>query len=112
MTTDLAQGVQRVPNTATVDEVDAVLEEHGHVIIEELVAPETIDRLIAEMEMQPHIDATAFGESEGFGVKTRRTGRLIERSETARSLIMHPLVQGVLRKHMAHAYSYHGATLT
>lgn len=109
MTKVLDQGVQRVPNTVAVNEAAAVLREHGHVIIEELVTREVMEKLVAEL--QPHIDATPFGENAGFGEKTRRTGRLIERSPTARSLVMNPLVQGVLRQQLSHAHSVQlGAT--
>ena len=102
-------GLQRVPNTASVEEVAAILKEHGHVVIEELVSRETMEQLGAEM--QPHLDATPLGSNEGFGLKTRRTGRLIERSPTGRSLVMHPLVQGVIHKHLGHAHSIQlGAT--
>lgn len=102
-------GIQRMPNSASVDEVAAALQEHGHVIIEELVSRETMQQLVAEM--QPHIDATPFGANEGFGLKTRRTGRLVERSPTGRSMVMHPLVQGVMHKHLGHSFSIQlGAT--
>lgn len=102
-------GLERVPNSAPVEQVAAILKEHGHVIIEELATRETMEQLVAEL--QPHIEATPLGSNEGFGLKTRRTGRLIERSSTARSLVMHPLVQGVMHKHLGHAHSIQlGAT--
>ena len=93
-----AVGVQRVCNTASVDDIVAILQEYGHVIVEELVTPERMEQLVAEM--RPHIDATPLGGNEGFGLNTRRTGRLIERSPTGRSLVMHPLVQGVMHKYL------------
>ena len=88
--------------TMTVEEVAAILKEHGQVIIKELVTRETMGQVVAEL--QPHIEATALGSNEGFGLKTRRTDRLIERSPTARSLVMHPLVQGLLHSALRHAH--------
>ena len=88
--------------TMTVEEIAAILKEHGHVIIKELVTRETMGQVVAEL--QPHIEATALGSNEGFGLKTRRTDRLIERSPTARSLVMHPLVQGLLHSALRHAH--------
>lgn len=63
---------------------------------------ETMGQVVAEL--QPHIEATALGSNEGFGLKTRRTDRLIERSPTARSLVMDPLVQGLLHSALRHAH--------
>lgn len=109
MAQDKTLQLQRVPNTISVEDAAAIMQEHGHVIIEELVTRETMQQLVSEL--QPHIDATPLGSNEGFGLKTRRTGRLIERSPTGRTLVMHPLVQGILRKHMEHAHSIQlGAT--
>jgi ectoine hydroxylase-related dioxygenase (phytanoyl-CoA dioxygenase family) len=93
--------VQRLSNTATVDEATEVVREHGHVVIDELVAAGVMARLVEEM--QPYIDESPYGENEGFGRKTRRTGRLIARSATARDLVMHPLTLGVARSFLSNA---------
>ena len=37
--------LNRLPNTATVEEVSASLKEHGYVIIDELVSAEVMDKL-------------------------------------------------------------------
>ena len=46
----------------TVEEVAAILKEHGQVIIKELVTSETMGQVVAEL--QPHIEATALGSNE------------------------------------------------
>lgn len=94
----------RLPNTATTEEVSAALKEHGYVIIDELVTPETMDK-IAE-EMAPHINTTPFGEDKFLGFQTQRTGAMIYRSETSRELVMNPLVLGTAAKHLSQASTF------
>jgi ectoine hydroxylase-related dioxygenase (phytanoyl-CoA dioxygenase family) len=79
------------------------MDEHGHVIIDELAPSELMDRIEADME--PYLEATAFCEHEGLGLRTRRTGRLIARSPAARELIMGDLYLGLLRRRLSHAKS-------
>lgn len=93
-------GLQHVSKTATVEEAAEVVREHGHVIIDELATPEAMDELVSEM--QPYIDASAWGERP-WGYKSRRTGRLIERSKVARELVTNPLVLGLAQTMLAHA---------
>ncbi len=80
--------------TATADEVAAALAADGCVIVDELVSPTVMDALRAELE--PYLEATAFGPDDFSGHHTRRTGALIARSPTARDLVMHPLVLGTV----------------
>lgn len=96
--------LNRLPNTATLEEVSASLKAHGYVIIDELVSPEVMDQVAAEMA--PHIQSTPFGEDKFVGFSTQRTGAMILRSETSRDLIMHPLVVGVAGKHLEQASTF------
>lgn len=96
--------LNRLPNTATSEQVSASLKEHGYVIIDELVSPEVMDKVAAEMA--PHIDTTPRGEDNFLGFKTQRTGAMIYRSETSRDLIMHPLVIGTAAKHLSQASTF------
>ncbi|MEV0048320.1 phytanoyl-CoA dioxygenase family protein [Nocardia rhamnosiphila] len=99
--TDGSAALQRLPDTATVEEVSAVLREHGHVIIENLASSETIDQIIHET--QPYTDASTYGNAHFTGTKTRRTGRLIARSPKVRELVMNPLVLGAARNFLSHS---------
>lgn len=96
--------LNRLPNTATVEEVSASLKEHGYVIIDELVSAEVMDKVAAEMS--PYIETTPFGEDKFLGFKTQRTGAMILRSETSRDLITNPLVVGVAGKHLSKASTF------
>lgn len=96
--------LNRLPNTATVEEVSASLKEHGYVIIDELVSAEVMDKVAAEMS--PYIETTPFGEDKFVGFKTQRTGAMILRSETSRDLITNPLVVGVAGKHLSKASTF------
>lgn len=91
------------PTTARAD-ITAALRSDGAVIIDHVVSPETIDRLLGEL--QPHIDATPYSGDDFGGRLTKRTGALIARSETARDLVMHPLVRSVVGDVLGHATNH------
>jgi ectoine hydroxylase-related dioxygenase (phytanoyl-CoA dioxygenase family) len=96
--------LNRLPNTASVAEVSASLKEHGYVIIDELVAPEVMDKIADEMG--PYINDTPYGEDNFLGHHTQRTGAMIARSETSRDLITHPLITGVAGNHLSKASTF------
>ncbi len=75
--------------------VAATLREHGYAIVEELVAPDLLDRL--DTEFADGLSATATGPDEFSGRNTRRFGSLIARSPAARELITHPLVLAAIK---------------
>jgi Phytanoyl-CoA dioxygenase (PhyH) len=75
-------------------EIAKVLTEDGCVIIAGLFAPEVMDQVRAEIE--PYLDATDGGGTDFLGRRTRRTGALIARSPTARSLMTHPVLLDTL----------------
>ena len=83
---------------ACTDESDAIddfdqdvlnaLDNHGFVVIENLVDATDCDQLVAEM--RPYIDATPHG-LHGLG-GTRRVGALVARSPASHKLIAHPAI--------------------
>lgn len=91
--------LQHLPNSATVEEATEVVREHGHVIIDALVAPSVMDEIVADM--QPYIDVTPFSENEWFGNGSQRIGNLIARSRAGRELVMNPWALGVARNVLA-----------
>jgi ectoine hydroxylase-related dioxygenase (phytanoyl-CoA dioxygenase family) len=96
--------VRHLPNTATGEQIAAILAEDGAVIVDQVVAPEVMDAVAAEM--RPYMDKTAFGPDEFAGKRTRRTGGLIARSPKARELVMNPLVLAACGKVLGHATSF------
>lgn len=86
--------LMRLPASTTAEEATACLKEHGYVIIEQRASNHQMDRV--QQEIAPYLERTAFGTSDVTGQLTRRTGRLIARSATARELIMDPLVLQVV----------------
>lgn len=95
------QRIHHLPKTASVKEAATVLREHGHVVIDELVAPEVMELLMADL--QPYLDKTPFTENEGFTQGSQRIGCLIARSAVGRELVMNPLVLGVVKNMLSHA---------
>lgn len=105
ITTELGMSLLHLPHTATPQEVVAAVKSHGYVIVDSLAPTATMDQLQAELS--PFIEQTPFGTSEQTGKLTRRTGSLIARSQTARSLIMNPLVLAVCDACLPSDVGYH-----
>ncbi|MCK7622987.1 phytanoyl-CoA dioxygenase family protein [Streptomyces sp. RS10V-4] len=85
----------RFPKDAALDDIMHSMRVNGYAVVENVLPPETVDALLAEMT--PYIDATPFGPDAFAGQKTKRTGSLVARSATGRELITHPLCTGVAR---------------
>ena len=93
--------VQHLPNTVTIEEAAAVIAEHGHVIIDQLVPASVMDQVLTDM--QPIMEAKSFSENEWFGNGCQRVGNLVAHSPTGRDLVMNPLVLGAVKKVLGHA---------
>jgi hypothetical protein len=86
--------VRAVGDTSTPEEIATVLREDGCVVISDLVAPGLMDQIA--IELQPYLAATDVGPDEFTGHATRRTGALIARSPSTRTLAAHPTILGTL----------------
>ena len=86
------------------DVVTEHLRTHGYAIVERVVDDATLDRLAAEAA--PFVEASEGGRDEYDGRRTRRTGALIARCPTARELVMHPSVTGVVARFLDHVTSF------
>ena len=82
--------VRAVGDTSTPEEIATVLREDGCVIISDLVPPELMDQIA--IELKPYLAATDLGPDEFTGHATRRTGALIARSPSTRTLVAHPTI--------------------
>ncbi|MEN2978276.1 phytanoyl-CoA dioxygenase family protein [Tistrella bauzanensis] len=84
--------VVHLPATATPDEINAALRDHGYAIVDNLVPADLMDRIDAEMA--PYVQDTLYGDDGFVGKHTKRTGAMIARSPAARELIMNPTALG------------------
>jgi ectoine hydroxylase-related dioxygenase (phytanoyl-CoA dioxygenase family) len=91
-------------------DIAAILREDGCVIISDLVSPRIMDQVTAELE--PYITATNSGQTEFLGHATRRTGALIARSPSARTLVAHPTILDTLDVVLGHQGSTFQVDLT
>ena len=74
-------------NDASPDQVLAELEENGAVIVKDLIRPDAVDQLNAEV--LPFVNRTPMGRDDFTGRSTKRTGALAARSAACRELIVH-----------------------
>ena len=91
--------IRHLPPTTTAADIAAALDVDGCVVVDDLAGAAEMDRLYAELA--PFVEVTPFGPDTFSGHRTRRTGGLIARSPSARELVMHPLVLGAARAHLA-----------
>ncbi len=96
--------VPHLPASASGEEVAAILERDGAVIVDQLISRQEMDAVAAEL--RPFIDATGFGPDDFSGRRTKRTGALVARSKKCRELVMNPLVMNTNRKVLGHATSF------
>jgi ectoine hydroxylase-related dioxygenase (phytanoyl-CoA dioxygenase family) len=82
--------VRTVGSDSTSTDIAKLLNEDGCVVIADLAPRQTMDQIQAELE--PYLAATCGGNTDFLGATTQRTGALIARSPTARSLITHPMI--------------------
>lgn len=92
-----------LPRTAQPDDVAAAVARYGYAIVEDLAPQSLLDNLAAEAA--PFIEASDAGRDVYDGLRTRRTGALIARCPSSRSLVMNPLVVATVRKFLSHATS-------
>src|ERR1700721_972747 len=82
--------VRTVGSDSLPADIAKVLNEDGCVVIADLASPETMDQIRAELDRPP--GPPSGGNTDFLGESTRRTGALIARSATSRSLITHPTI--------------------
>ena len=95
--------VRHLPSTASVEAVAEVLAADGCVVIDELVGPEVLDAL--EAELAPFMAKTPYGD-DFSGEHTRRTGGLVARAPSSHQLVMHPTVTGAVGSVLGHATTF------
>ena len=102
-----APALVHLPAGSTADEIHAVLERDGALVIDDLADVGLIDRITDEMAL--YVEATPPGSDDFSGRTTKRTGGLVGRSPASRELVQHPLILDVtgLLLHRAKAFQLH-----
>lgn len=85
-------GLQTLDPDCRVADIVAALDRDGACIIRNVLAPEMLTAL--EADVTPWIEQTKEGLDDWSGRKTKRTGGLIARCPTVRQIAMNPLVLG------------------
>jgi hypothetical protein len=81
-----------LPGTASLDEVIAVIERDGGVIVEDFLPPAIVAELKADL--LPQIEACSAGRDDFSGFRTRRMSALFAKSRRVADLVTHPLLLG------------------
>ncbi len=72
--------------TASSDEILAILQRDGALIVEDVLTPTQVEQV--RREITPYVQATEFGRDDFTGNRTTRTGALVARSPACRKLVM------------------------
>ncbi len=96
--------IVHLPAHTSIEEAYGVLERDGCVVIDGLMAPETIGAI--RQEMAPWLDGAPTGKDEFDGYQTRRAGTLVGRSPSSHEIILDPTVLGIANRALAHATNY------
>ncbi|MBM3585310.1 MAG: phytanoyl-CoA dioxygenase family protein [Alphaproteobacteria bacterium] len=90
-------GLRTVEPTTAVDDIMAILDRDGAVIVRLLLDPPTMARIHAELG--PYLTRAYLGEGEFWGRKTKRVAALVAKSRTfAEKVAPNPLLMAVMDK--------------
>jgi ectoine hydroxylase-related dioxygenase (phytanoyl-CoA dioxygenase family) len=76
--------------------IAASIAEHGYAIVQDMLAPDTLERL--RSELQPHLDAAEGGKEAFMGARTKRIGALLSRSAVSRDMALDPLLLDLVER--------------
>src|SRR5687768_4290266 len=82
----------RLPGAASLDEVVAVIERDGGVIVEDFVPPAIVAELKADL--LPKVEACSTGRDDFSGFRTRRMSNLFAKTRRVADVVTHPLLLG------------------
>ena len=85
--------VESLDRSASVEDIVSVLERDGVVAIRNIATPETMDRLLADLE--PALVREEPGGGEFFGYRSKRVGGIVARTPVFSELIVDPLLLGL-----------------
>lgn len=82
--------VESLDRSASVEDILSVLRRDGVAVIRNIAAPETMDRLLADIT--PLLDEEEPGGGEFFGHRSKRIGGIVSRTPVFSELIVDPLL--------------------
>jgi len=100
--------LKHLPADAPADQIAALLDSDGALILDAVLTPEQVAAVRAEID--PYVEATANGRDQFTGYATTRTGALVARSPACRELVMNSTILGacdVFLKRACDRYQLH-----
>jgi ectoine hydroxylase-related dioxygenase (phytanoyl-CoA dioxygenase family) len=85
-----------LPADAPIDDIMAVLDRDGALILDNVISPAEADAF--REELRPYVEATSPGRDGFTGRKTTRTGALVARSKTARAAVLDTRIRAICDK--------------
>ena len=85
-------GLTTLPGDASLDDVCAVVDRDGGVIVEDLVSAETLAGLWGDLG--PKLTGVGWGQDDFSGSRTRRVGAIFAHTRHAAEVVTHPLFFG------------------
>ena len=82
-------GLTKLANTSTVDEVVAAVERDGGVIVEGFLAPDVLEEI--KSDLMPRMNSKPLGDNEFTGFQTRRMSALFAYTRWMADIATHPL---------------------
>ena len=82
-----------LPADAAIEDIMAVLDRDGALILDDMLTPAEADALSAEI--RPYVEATEPGRDGFSGHKTTRTGALIARSPLSRKAVLDRRIRAI-----------------
>jgi ectoine hydroxylase-related dioxygenase (phytanoyl-CoA dioxygenase family) len=96
--------IPRLAPECSADDIDRELDEWGCCVIDEYLPPETMNEIVTEMT--PYAQGATMGVGAFEGIHTRRTGNIVARSETYRSIARADAVLAAGNHVLGHASSW------
>jgi len=97
--------IEHLDPSTSGEKIAELLARDGACIVDRVVGPQVLAQL--RSELAPYLDATATGTDGFSGRRTKRTGGLVARSQTAREIVQNPLVLDAVKATLTGATSFH-----
>ena len=90
--------IEHLPSSASTDDIVAIIERDGAVILDDVLSEAEIDRLNGDLA--PYLAKEVYCRDEFTGFKTQRIGALVARSEACGDVALNPLMLASARQYL------------